>query len=518
MTLFKPALLLSALLTLAPPAIADAARDADFALVLAGDEAPILQALSATDPQAQRAAFGAFATAHPKAGEVSAALLAAHPDDPRAMVARGWYLQALGQTRRGAAAIRSVNPKALEEMLALHEQAMQLALVATDKAPDMVAASDLVIVLARTLGEGPRVPDEVARIMALHPTRQTLLVASVTLAPRWGGWPGWSDAACDNWAAKVSDVADYTPEVCALDMLFSAWGSSDDRELARAQLATTIHPVLEPARIDLAMTGLDGTDASVAVLQRALDAGTLTLWQARKLDDFRGQSPMPGSLGPAEAAVLPRELARLRAEMDFNPGNSGLLEFYMAALYSDMRENGTPWPKEEVENRYAMVFQLAPYDFDSWMRYGQMQSDMLHLDSASLDEVDAVRAYFINGVVTANHSAYALSGLEWFNRMVWTQLDKRNLDAMDTTGEPAFAKDDYDRAVVCPEIRTIRLMQAACAAEGDRSVCPQPTDPMNPWDDLLARAEKRQACGSDLAADPSELLYQTMPVPLPGKG
>ncbi len=338
------------------------------------------------------------------------------------------------------------------------------------------------------------------------------------LAPRWGGPPGWSDRACEVWAAKVVDVADYTAEVCALDMLYSAWGSRDDQALAWDRLAAQDHPILDPARVSHAQSGLAPKAESIAILERALAAGTLTLWQARDLDALRGAAPMPGSLGPAEREVLPKELARLRAEVDFNPGSSLWLEFYMAVLYADMRENGTPWPADEIDRRYALVFQLAPYDFDTWMRYGQMQTDMLHLDDATLDEVEAVRAYFINGVVTGNHSAYALWALEGFNRIVWSKLDKRNLDAMDATGAPAFDKADYDRAVVCPEVRAIRLMQAACDAEGGGSGCPKASDPTHPWDELLARAEKRKACGAELGADPYDLRYEMQVVPLPGEG
>ncbi|MFZ1338169.1 MAG: hypothetical protein WAS26_03860, partial [Paracoccaceae bacterium] len=463
-------------------------------------------------------AFGAFATAHPKAGEVSAALLAAHPDDPRAMVARGWYLQALGQVKRGGASIRSVNPAALDEMQALHAEAMQLALAAVKAAPEMVAASDLVLVLSRTLGEGAIADAEFARIMQVQPTRQSLLIASLSLAPRWGGPPGWSDRACEVWAAKVVDVADYTAEVCALDMLYSAWGNRDDQALAWDRLALQDHPILDSGRLAHAQSGLAPTDEAIAVLQRIKEAGEMNLWDARKLDALLGQSSSTERLGPAEAAVLPQELARSRAEADFNPGSSLWLEFYMAVLYADMRENGTPWPADEIDRRYALVFQLAPYDFDTWMRYGQMQTDMLHLDDATLDEVEAVRAYFINGVVTGNHSAYALWGLEGFNRIVWSQLDKRNLDAMDATGAPAFDKADYDRAVVCPEVRAIRLMQAACDAEGGGSGCPKASDPTHPWDELLARAEKRKACGAELGADPYDLRYEMQVVPLPGEG
>lgn len=502
------------LLALPLPAQAAPSRDQVFAMILAGDDAALRAALSAEDPAAQRAAFSAFVTPHPAVADASAALLRDHPGDAGAMVARAWHLYALGWTIRGSGMNETVNPDALVRMDALHAEAMALADAAVAARPEMVAASDLILALAPTLGADGRIPRELDRIMALTPTRQSLQLAANGMAPRWGGPRGWADDACDRWAAVVADVPDYTPEVCALDMLFSAWGDRDDKALAWERLAGLDHAILDPARIDQAMSGLMPTAEAVAVLERALDEGKLMMWQANRLDGLKGEVVDPGRLGPAERAVLPKELAHWRAEADFNPASSYALEIYVRALGADGRENGADWPADEIDRRYAMVFELAPYDFETWLSYGELRRSYLDLDEAKLEAIEAARLYYINGVVAANHSAYALWALEGFNRDVWARLDKRNLDAMDATGAPAFAKDEFDRAVVCPAVRSIRLMQAVCEARGGRS-CPKPGDPTSPWPEMLERAAKRKACEVELTAEPGALVYDMQDIALP---
>jgi hypothetical protein len=80
---------------------ADPSRDDVFAAILAEDAATVRAALAGTTPAAQRAAFSAFVTVHPKADQMSQALLTATPDDAGALTARGWYLFDLAGTRRG---------------------------------------------------------------------------------------------------------------------------------------------------------------------------------------------------------------------------------------------------------------------------------------------------------------------------------------------------------------------------------------------------------------------------------
>ncbi|MBK6468424.1 MAG: hypothetical protein IPF96_17440 [Rhodobacter sp.] len=63
-------------------------------------------------------------------------------------------------------------------------------------------------------------------------------------------------------------MADYTAEVCALDMLYSVWGSRDDQALAWDRLAAQDHPILDPARVSYAQSGLAPKAESIAILER----------------------------------------------------------------------------------------------------------------------------------------------------------------------------------------------------------------------------------------------------------
>jgi hypothetical protein len=502
----------------AGPVLADLTRDDAFATILAGDQEAVLQMLSAIDPAEQRVVFSAFQTAHPQVATLSADLLAAHPGDPRAMVARGWHLQASGWAWRGGGYASTVHPEGMANMMARHAEAMALAEAARDMAPEMVAASDLVMSLAMTLGEDQAIAEELDRIMPLVATRHSLLLAASGLAPRWGGPQGWADGACAEWAAQVTDVEGYTVEVCALDMLFSAWGSWDDKVAVWPRLLEVDHPLLDGARLGYAQSGLADTDWSIAEMEAAFERGALDLFSADTLDRLKGETAGLTEMGPTAQEILPAELLRTRAEADFDPASTVKLEIYVHALSADARLNGTAWPAEELDRRYALLFQLSPLDFYAWQGYAGRLQGGLDMITVSLDEIERVRGYFINGVVAGQHSPEALSGLELFNRMVWQDLERRNLDAMDATGAPEFAKEEFDRVVVCPAVRAIRVLQAVCEGSSGGRGCPYPDEPVTPGSDPLARAEKRKACTAELTGDPRDLGYDWVETATPAPG
>ena len=104
------------------------------------------------------------------------------------------------------------------------------------------------------------------------------------------------------------------------------------------------------------------------------------------------------------------------------------------------------------------------------------------------------------------------------NAGLWQDLERRNLDAMDATGAPEFAKDEFDRAVVCPAVRAIRVLQAVCEGSSGGRGCPYPDEPATPGPDPLTRAEKRKACTAELTADPRDLGYDWVETAMPAPG
>ncbi|HMO09562.1 MAG TPA: hypothetical protein PKD10_18250 [Paracoccaceae bacterium] len=461
---------LAFLAALAGPAGADI-RDEVTALIRAGDTVALRVALLRDDPEEARRAFAAFDTAHPAADAASAALLAETPADPLALTARGWHLMAAGWALRGTGAGNTVYPAAVRALDRMHGDALANALAAVATDPGLVPASDLLLAAAGTTGRQHVVPSEFARIMALHPTRRSLHLAAAAMVPAWGGPAGWSDAACADWADRVADVEGYGVEICRLDMLFSTSTSWRERAAAFARLSAFDHPVLDGARRLRAMYGpLPGAEAE-AELSALAERDALDLEAAEQLDRIRGQAH-DNRVGPVTRLVLTRALPRLRAAVDFNPGDGWAVQQLVDALFLQAHADGQPVARDEIDRAFAALFRVAPYDGDTWARYGHMMDRTLDFRTVTLEEIERIRGFYVNGAFFTGQSAASLQALEFYNRWVWEMLDRRNVDAVDTTGTTAFAKDDYDRAVVCPAVGAIRLFRGLGNARRGLPNCP----------------------------------------------
>ncbi|MGQ0567598.1 MAG: hypothetical protein ACT4OK_21385 [Gemmobacter sp.] len=509
------ALALCAATMIAPACQADT-RDDVTALIRAGDQAAILSALSNPDRAEQRAAFGAFQTARADAGRVSAALLAAHPDDPRAMAARGWHLQAMGWAMRGQSFIRHTYPDALRQMDALHAEGFALAQAAVAADPALFPASDLLLSLARTTGHRDLIPDEMDRAMAVWPNRQTMILAIGGMTPNWGGPQGWGFAACARYAALIRDVPGYTAAVCEVDILFAAPYPATYQQGAYDLIPGLDHPILDDARFARAMSGMVPPAEAIAVLDTFLSTGKLGLTGADVLDNLRGQA-MPIVGGPAVAQVLDSALDRVRGQIDFNPADSDALRRYIDALGIQTELRGTPFPRDELIARFAALFALAPYGGDTWARYGELMAAGLDWQDLNPDRAEAVRHIYQNGVYYTNHSPDNVRALDHFNRTVWNWFEQ-GPNRRFATDDTAAGRERFDRLVICPTVRSIRVLTAVCEGGPGRIACPRPDDPADEAHVLLTRAEERGACTAERTAPVESLAYDPAPADVPGGG
>ncbi|QYK39965.1 MAG: hypothetical protein KF887_10845 [Paracoccaceae bacterium] len=504
---------IAALLAMPGPATADL-RDEVTALIRAGDLPAVRAALAVEGAADSRRAFAAFDTAHPAAGRISAALLAETPDDPAAQVARGWYLHATGWAMRGLDVAETIHPEAGRQLALRHGEALELARSAVAAAPGLLPASDLLMASALTTGQHRESLREFARIMDLHPTRRSLMHAARAMSPAWSGGPeDWPVTACTAHAARIADVPDYSPEVCVVDLVFGAGYHGPLRDAAAQSLQGLAHPVLDHARRAHAQEyAFHDPQAAIAVLETLAERGPLDLESAAMLDQLRWQPGDP-SPGPVTRLSLSTELPRLREAVDFHPGSVTLVVQLADALFAAAEANGTVADPREIDAIFSTLFDLAPYDGQTWSRYGHMMQRTLDFGTVTLDEIERIRNHFVNGVVLTNHGFDALRSLEGYNRHVWDVLDRRNIDAVDRTGTTAFAKADFDRAVVCPTVRVIRVMQEACS-QRRRAGCPQPGVP-SPWQPLLDRATAREACAWERRALVRRLAYTAVDDPAP---
>lgn len=231
-----------------PPTTADF-----FALITAKDfagvEAALTNADSTGEALAQRGLFDFFRNSHPAITEFTAAWLAAEPDNPYALTARGWQQLGWGWALRGEDFPRNIRREAIQKMRALHNEALDLFTQASSAAPDLLAASDGLLVLTKTLGNIEIIPVELERIMARHPNRHSLMTAMMALAPQWGGRMEQVGLLCARYASLITTIADYSADICRVDAVYTAsFANGPARDAAHTALQTMTHPVLDDAR------------------------------------------------------------------------------------------------------------------------------------------------------------------------------------------------------------------------------------------------------------------------------
>ncbi len=510
-----PIIALAVLIILLPhPSLAedDSVRVEVWQDIQAGAAETVMAKLSATDLAARRAAFAAFQSGDAKVDAFSRDLLTDYANDARAMTARGFYLLNRGWAYRGAASRDKVWPEGAAKMKDLHTEAMGLAEAALKADPGLVPASDLFILLSRTTPGSRDIPTEFERIMAIAPNHQSLMLAADGYSPRWGGTTDFGMMACADWASKIPDVAGYTREICEIDVATTgSYPGAFDIPLAVLQQANS--PVLDWARLIYARQHREDTEAVLAIYVEMHRKGDLNYQDYLTWDNLEGH--MGFDPGPRITKALPALLASMKTDLDLQPEDGILLETYLRAAMQLAKMDGTVIDAAEFDRRFAQVLQLAPYDANMWFTYARYLESFSGPDGVSLAGVARAQKAWMNAVAYSNHN------VEWIRfyfgqaKMTWDMMDRRNLDAFDATGTPAFARDDFNAVIVCPTIRVIRLLEAACENDpnGAASCDGQPRElngDLRP--EMIARAKRRNACALELTSDIADLAYTPVEV------
>ncbi len=457
------------LLLIAAPVWADDATDklsADArAMIYAGDidgfRAAIIAAHAADlaakgDQNTQRALYRAFTVTDPRVAAFTADWLAAEPDSPYALIARVWHLRAMGIAMRGSDLPRFTWYQAMDEMRTLHGEAMGMALRARDLAPDLVAASDAVIRLSQGFGMVDVAEEELARIMAIAPNHGSLIRATNTLSPNWGGSVDAIARACEDYALLLPDVADYTVDICLVEMF-------DENDLEGAPqfwswnrlLELPAHPHLINARKSSVLGAFGGTtESNIADLEAYIANGGTETVVASRLDHLRAKQSW------AAAATYPdaveRALATARADLAHDAGNPTLVEHFF-----EMADRSTVTPQPDEAEQAAIVqrmLAIAPYNVDGWVRLAYM------LPGTSAEQVRARGNAATNAVVYSNYKARTIAEvLPIFAHRYYNAVEKAVADA---NGDPnAALSAETDANVTCPYVRLVRLLEHSCAAQ-----------------------------------------------------
>ena len=418
---------------------------------------------AAHTPDAERALYNVFALTDPVVGEFVLDWARDQPGNPRALTAKGWNLYAWGWTLRGERTVQNTSAVALEALATRHRVALPLFKQATELQPDLIPASDGLLRLTATLGNKSIIPLELERIMTSQPNRGSLMRAMVSLAPQWNGRPEQVNLLCDRYAPKITDIKDYTPEVCRIDAVYYAdFWYGDQRAAAHQLLMFTPNPVLDYAREADILAGLMTQEETIAALQAIKSKRALTLKEAEKLDftlmDFNRTLPQDAQY-PEYKAAQQRDIALGDAALLRDPFNPDLLHHYIQvrsdAVYN-LERPISPAEKADMIKRLHTVLKVVPTSPELWTDLAQ-----LTLQSNDLDSIARAEPYFHNAIY------YGRFGTRQFSDAVRPKvamvLDYKNyMHAADISGLTPEQLAKLDEIVNCPLAEQLSILGVVC--------------------------------------------------------
>lgn len=456
---------------LATPAQAAISADDLRALVLKRDfvatDAALIAAhaeyTTAHTPDAERDLYVVFGLTDPAIGQFVLDWAKNDPDNPRALTAKAWNLYDWGWILRGERTVQNTSAEALDALASRHTAAFLLFKQATELQPGLIPASDGLLRLTATLGNKSIIPLELERIMTSQPNRGSLMRAMVSLAPQWNGRPEQVNLLCDRYAPKITDIKDYTPEVCRIDAVYYAdFWYGDQRAAAHQLLMFTLNPVLDYAREADILAGLMTQEETIAALQAIKAKRPLTLKEAEKLDytlmDFNRTLPQDAHYPEYKAALL-REIDLGDAALVRDPFNPDLLDHYievrLGAVYN-LERPIAPAEKADMIKRLQTVLKVVPTSPELWADLAQ-----LTLQSNDLDSIARAEPYFHNAIYYARYGTTQFA--DAVRPKVEMVLDYKNyMHAADISGLTPEQLAKLDEIVNCPLAEQLSILGMVC--------------------------------------------------------
>lgn len=498
------------------PTLTDVPPEKLRALIHAGD-VPAVAALLADLPgdgqEAQkviRNVYALFGERHPQTVAFTEKWLAQSPQSPQAMAARGWALHAEGSAMRGTALGRETSAPAMAALKKAHGEGLALMQSALQIDPGFLPASDGVLSMSFTIGQADLIEPEVARIMAIHPNRGTLTLAGHGLAPNWGGSEGQMKTLCRVYAPLVTDRPGYDAEVCFIDgIMQSGYLPGNDRQALMERVRASENPLIAEWAGGAGDVPGDSPSDRLAHLDGVKLNRPLTYDEARLYDQDAAQvAILAGDPRPPEfPAAVARQVEFARADADAKPGDWQAVARYLNIAAEDRQVNGTKADRADLFRRQADALAMLPFEPKAWSSVGL---SILASGSAK-DEVTALEQsepYLINAAVYSNHSTQHLGGLVSSK----LSLMVRTMSAQTLP----VGKIRWQTVVQCPLVRQIRLLIAACEAEGQpfRVCTGLPYDAEN-MQGLIRDISSAGTCKAEVKAPLQDLAYTPVEVTLP---
>ncbi len=504
-----------------------------FALIEANDvpgmkavlnEAIAEDSTGQSEPEHQRDVFDFFMNSHPAIASFTADWLAKEPEDGLAITARAWHLYGMGWAFRGNGFADQTTPDSMRKMRSLHREAYSLFHKAVLIAPDLLSASDGLLVLPATLRKIEDVPIEMERIMTLQPNRGSLMRAMYAFTPQWGGKMRQISLLCERYAKLVTTVPGYTQDICEIDAVYDTrFPIGPARQAAHQRLIAREDPILNYARLKDAEDGQGTAAWRLVTLEDQMDIAPLTAEQATAYDFAFAAAMTPCVTGEQTEYInsLPAEIARWREKADYDPFNAGSVMPYVAYLkdYNQRLAAGASGPDVpldpvDIARRMERLLAENPYSGQAWLELAQYHLGRDQFGQADLAGIEAATPYFENANFYSRHDLAVLKAVVFamMTKVILTPYDKELVDISALSPEELA---ETDRVVHCPLTRLLILNAFTCIDNGVPLVnCSDGIVDSALVFDRLMQADARQECPALRAGMPANMVAQANVVDL----
>jgi hypothetical protein len=447
----------------------------------------------------QRTLFSMFAVSDPRVDKLTQDWLREKPDSPYALTARAWYLWNRGGLARGQDLTRYTYRAAFDSAARHLSQAMDLGMRAYAIAPDLVGASDVVILTSMHV-RGPKSADQiVAEVMTRTPNRSTLVRAAIAKAPRWGGSIEAIFDLCDRYAAQVPGEPGYSADVCKADLVHQANTGPDEKATVGNIVAASDHPRLAKARLERVMRLGDQSPEMQRRLETYLFDETVTDTDAADYLDSWFYRPQQRPLTFFD--VYSRKIDKARADLAHDPYNPDLID---TILIDDVNGRIFGEPRTDAERRglYRRALTYAPYNAGQWSRYASFVS-------FEAGDPAAANPFYENAIVYSNHRPHMAGRYADFLAMVWSSLQyppQPDAGPASTPASTPARTAAEDAEILCPLVRAARIYLAQCPG-GPADACSESYDPQG-WIEAITAAQGNDICAQDFALDPDSLTFE----------
>jgi len=514
----KPATFLSVIAATAFLASSAAALSKDEAreIVLAADPDRIEAAfadLYATvrsgdiDQDTQRKAYEVFSVTDPAIHAATQAWRDAYPDSIHARTAQGWTDFSISWHLRGGKSARQTHPDALREFSRLMRSAQSAGLDVFDVDPSFLPASDLIFRTARPVRPPRRVEFYLDTVMERIPNYGSLMRASFTTAPHWGGSWRRLKAMCKRYAGQVADYDGFTEDVCVLDG--GLWNRHDYERLApyAERIGRFDGPILERWILNDALFLRPNAPGAASRARAAVEDPEFTdAYLAYQYDErIAARKRWPSVSGD----VLLRRGDKAAEDLVHDPYNPQLVHYVREAALA----RGIHSPEAELDlARRAIQFDF--YDPDAWR---DLQRHELR-DVRDYEDPLAQFPYWINRVYYSQYRPDTVSQhMTNLHRLVTM---KEEIGAIrGATDEQRAEMDAFpimtlpEEELLCPFVRAYRIYEAVCGDEHRLNhSCNQYGGKAPEVIETATSAKAARLCPLEVHNPLEELLYKPVPV------